>query len=239
MRGIHLGLVGAPVKHRDEIERLRLNDAKSDGALLRRGSDKGTVSISYDDNTIQATIPSTGFVSGTGSNEKAVYTTMLSDLPMTKLYGACYNESTENKDDFRWVSEVVSEAKDLLVWQNVLNPLEQEIIATRARFQQWKSSKGDSESRVKEIDDRLQEITAKEKELNKAAGAEAAKIGEKLATARSQYKTHADEYNRMSIEVERIKSKNAQQLRRIAAAESEIKVATRRLNEAMICWIPN
>ncbi|SVD61533.1 uncharacterized protein METZ01_LOCUS414387, partial [marine metagenome] len=26
MRGVHLGLVGAPNKHRDEIERLHLND---------------------------------------------------------------------------------------------------------------------------------------------------------------------------------------------------------------------
>ena len=61
MRGVHLGLVGGPETHRDEIERLRLNDTKSDAALLRRGSDKGSVSISYDDKSIEATIPKKKF----------------------------------------------------------------------------------------------------------------------------------------------------------------------------------
>jgi hypothetical protein len=232
MRGVHLGLVGGPEKHRDEIERLRLNDTKSDAALLRRGSDKGSVSISYDDKSIEATIPKTGYVSGTGSNEKAVYTTMLSSLPSTSLHEAVFNESTDNPNDFRWVSEVVSEAKDLLVWQNVLNPLEQEIIATRARFQQWKDSKGDSDSRKAEIDAALGLINAEEKKLTAAAGAEEAKIGEKLATARTQLQTHTAEYNRLATEVESMKAQNAQQLRRIAAAESDAKIAKRRLNEA-------
>jgi len=232
MRGVHLGLVGGPEKHRDEIERLRLNDTKSDAALLRRGSDKGSVSISYDDKSIEATIPKTGYVSGTGSNEKAVYTTMLSSLPSTSLHEAVFNESTDNPNDFRWVSEVVSEAKDLLVWQNVLNPLEQEIIATRARFQQWKDSKGDSDSRKAEIDAALGLINAEEKKLTAAAGAEEAKIGEKLATARTQLQTHTAEYNRLATEVESMKAQNAQQLRRIAASESDAKIAKRRLNEA-------
>lgn len=232
MRGVHLGLVGGPEKHRDEIERLRLNDTKSDAALLRRGSDKGSVSISYDDKSIEATIPKTGYVSGTGSNEKAVYTTMLSSLPSTSLHEAVFNESTDNPNDFRWVSEVVSEAKDLLVWQNVLNPLEQEIIATRARFQQWKDSKGDSDSRKAEIDAALGLINAEEKKLTAAAGAEEAKIGEKLATARTQYDSHTKEYNRLATELESMKAQNAQQLRRIAAAESDAKIAKRRLNEA-------
>ena len=232
MRGVHLGLVGGPEKHRDEIERLRLNDTKSDAALLRRGSDKGSVSISYDDKSIEATIPKTGYVSGTGSNEKAVYTTMLSSLPSTSLHEAVFNESTDNPNDFRWVSEVVSEAKDLLVWQNVLNPLEQEIIATRARFQQWKDSKGDSDSRKAEIDADLGLINAEEAKLNEAAGAEKAEIGKKLATARTQYDSHAKEYNRLATEVESMKAQNAQQLRRIAAAESDAKIAKRRLNEA-------
>ena len=232
MRGVHLGLVGGPDKHRAEIERLRLNDTKSDAALLRRGSDKGSVSISYDGKSIEATIPKTGYVSGTGSNEKAVYTTMLSSLPSTSLHQAVFNESTDNPNDFRWVSEVVSEAKDLLVWQNVLNPLEQEIIATRSRFQQWKDSKGDSESRKAEIDTALQQINDEEETLNKAAGAEEAKIGAKLATARNQLHTHTAEYNRLATDVESMKAQNAQQLRRIAAAEAESKIAKRRLNEA-------
>ncbi len=232
MRGVHLGLVGGPEKHRDEIERLRLNDTKSDAALLRRGSDKGSVSISYDDKSIEATIPKTGYVSGTGSNEKAVYTTMLSSLPSTSLHEAVFNESTDNPNDFRWVSEVVSEAKDLLVWQNVLNPLEQEIIATRARFQQWKDSKGDSDSRKAEINAALDLINAEETKLREAAGAGKAEIGKKLAKARTQLQTHTEDYNNLATEVESLKAQNAQQLRRIAAAESDAKIAKRRLNEA-------
>ena len=76
MRGVLLGLVGAPNEHRDEIERLHLNDTdpESHSPLLRRGSSEGLVVIEHDGGKIEARLPLSGRVSGKGSNEKAVYT---------------------------------------------------------------------------------------------------------------------------------------------------------------------
>ena len=232
MRGIHLGLVGGPDKHRDEIERLHLNDTKSDEALLLRGAAEGSSIIEFEGGRMEATIPRSGYVSGKGSNEKAVYTSMLSSLPATSLHTAVFNASTDNPNDFRWVSEVVSEAKDFLIWQNVLNPLEQEIISIRARFEQWKLVKGDSEARKEEINIALELVNKEERKLSATQGAKEARIGKALGTARTQYSRHAEEYNRLSTEVQRLKAQNEQQLRRISASDAQRYVAERRLNEA-------
>ncbi|SVA86332.1 uncharacterized protein METZ01_LOCUS139186, partial [marine metagenome] len=107
MRGVLLGLVGAPNVHRDEIEKLQLNATeqskpKPDSPLLRRGSSEGLVVIEHDGVKIEAKLPMNGRISGKGSNEKAVYTSMLSDLPKTSLYSAVFDG--ENGDDFEWVS---------------------------------------------------------------------------------------------------------------------------------------
>ena len=158
MRGVHLGLVGAPNEHRDEIERLHLNDTdpESHSPLLRRGSSEGLVVIEHDGVKIEAKLPISGRISGKGSNEKAVYTSMLSDLPKTNLYSAVFDE--DNGDDFEWVSTVVSEAKHYIVWQNVLRPINQELVTIRAKFEQWKSSKGDGDARKEEIGEKLDEL---------------------------------------------------------------------------------
>ena len=101
MRGVHLGLVGVPNKHRDEIERLHLNDTdpESRAPLLRRGSSEGSVVIQHDGGKIEAILPRSGRVRGKGSNEKAVYTSMLSSHPKTNLYGAVFDGVGGN--DFR------------------------------------------------------------------------------------------------------------------------------------------
>jgi len=232
MRGVLLGLVGAPNEHRDEIERLHLNDTdpESHSPLLRRGSSEGLVVIEHDGGKIEARLPLSGRVSGKGSNEKAVYTSMLSDLPKTNLYSAVFDG--DNGDDFEWVSTVVSEAKHYIVWQNVLRPIKQELVTVRAKFEQWKSSKGDGDARKEEIDERLEELDGEIDVLRKAQGAIDDKLRSNLKTAETQHRTHAADYNHLATEIQVLKAENESQLRRIAAANAQKKIAVRRLDEA-------
>ena len=235
MRGVLLGLVGAPNVHRDEIEKLQLNATeqskpKPDSPLLRRGSSEGLVVIEHDGVKIEAKLPMNGRISGKGSNEKAVYTSMLSDLPKTSLYSAVFDG--ENGDDFEWVSTVVSEAKHYIVWQNVLRPINQELVTIRAKFEQWKSSKGDGDARKEEIGEKLDELEEEIDVLRKAQGVMDDKKTSNLKTAETQHRTHAAEYNRLSTLVQGLKVENESQLRRIAAAKAQKKIAERRLDEA-------
>jgi len=235
MRGVLLGLVGAPNVHRDEIEKLQLNATeqskpKPDSPLLRRGSSEGLVVIEHDGVKIEAKLPMNGRISGKGSNEKAVYTSMLSDLPKTSLYSAVFDG--ENGDDFEWVSTVVSEAKHYIVWQNVLRPINQELVTIRAKFEQWKSSKGDGDARKEEIGEKLDELDEEIDVLRKAQGVMDDKKASNLKTAETQHRTHAAEYNRLSTLVQGLKVENESQLRRIAAAKAQKKIAVRRLDEA-------
>ena len=232
MRGVHLGLVGPPDEHRDEIERLHLNDTDptSGSPLLRRGSSEGLVTIEQDGVKIEAKLPISGRISGKGSNEKAVYTSMLSDLPKTNLYSAVFDE--DNGDDFEWVSTVVSEAKHYIVWQNVLRPINQELVTIRAKFEQWKSSKGDGDARKEEIGEKLDELDEEIDVLRKAQGVMDDKKASNLKTAETQHRTHAADYNKLSTLVQGLKAENASQLRRIDAANAQKKIAERRLDEA-------
>lgn len=232
MRGMHLGLVGSPDDHRDEIERLHLNDAdpESSSPLLRRGASKGSVSISYEGGAMEATIGSNGQISGKGSNEKAVYTSMLSDLPKTRLYSAVFNE--ENGDDFRWVSTEVSEAKELEHWQSVLRPLSQELASIRSKFESWKSSKEEAGSQIAEIDEQLKPLNEERDDLrsdDKQMGDQHAK---KLTAAENRLDSHTRAYNDLALQVKNIETENASHLRRIEAAEASKKNAKRQLDDA-------
>ncbi len=232
MRGIHLGLVGPPHKHLDEMERIHLNDAdpNSSDPILRRGATQGSVKISHEGGDIEATIDSRGNIKGKGSNEKSIYTSMVMDLPKTRLYGAVFDAA--NGDDFRWVSEVVSEAKDLLVWQSVLNPLDQELVSLREKFEHWKSSKGDATSQIEDIAGEIKGLREKLGVLRKEQGVMEDSHAKKLNTAEGQLASHTEEYNRLHIQVRRIETENQLHLDRISGAEGQLKIGQRKLDDA-------
>ena len=136
MRGIHLAIVGNPIKHANEIENLHLNDRTSDQALLMRGETEGNVMIEYDGQKMNATIPRNGMIKSSNSNEKGVYTTMLSALPPTRLHQAVMNPDSEEPDDFIWVMNELSQAGEYQKWHNVLNPLDNELSSIKQEFEE-------------------------------------------------------------------------------------------------------
>ena len=235
MRGIHLGIVGRADKHGDEIENLHLDDRSSGGqALLKRGSSEGSGSVEFDGKKMSATIPRSGMIKGINSNEKGVYTTMLSSLPQTKLYKAAWSElpGADDPDDFIWVMDDLSDAGDYQKWHDVLHSLDQEVSSVKQRFEDWKKSRSSSESKQDELLAKIAKIDERGKLRASESGKEIADLNEQLASHNRINDKNRDEYSRIATELQEVSSANDQQMRRVTAAQTQMKLAQSKLDEA-------
>ena len=232
MRGIHLGIVGRADKHEDEVENLHLDDRSSDQALLRRGSSEGSVSIEFDGKKMSATIPRSGMIKGINSNEKGVYTTMLSSLPPTKLHQAVMNPDADDPDDFIWVMNELSDAGEYQKWHDVLHSLDQEATSVRQRFEDWKKSRSSSESRQDEIQAKMDKIDEMGKARASESGMEIKDLTDQLESQTRIHSKNMQEYNRIATDLQEISSANDQQIRRVDAAQKLMKIAQSKLDEA-------
>ena len=232
MRGIHLGIVGRADKHDEEVESLHLDDRSSDQALLRRGSSEGSVTIEFDGKKMGATIPRSGMIKGVNSNEKGVYTTMLSSLPPTKLHQAVMNPEADDPDDFIWVMNELSDAGKYQKWHDVLHSLDQETTSVRQRFEDWKKSRSSSESKQDEIQAKMDEIDERGKARASKSGKEIADLNDQLESQTRIHSKNMKEYNRIATDLQEISSANEAQVRRVAAAQAQMKVAQSKLDEA-------
>ena len=232
MRGIHLGLVGSGNKYTDEIENLRLDDTKTDQALLRRGQSEGSVEIDLGNKKMETTISKNGMIKGKNSNEKSVFTTMLSALPPTKLHQNVMNPSVDDPDNFDWVLDDLSEAGYYLSWYKVLNSLDQETATLRIKFNKWKNDLQGSSAKRDEINSKLEKLI--EQQMNRAKGSavEAKELGSKLSTAEIKFATNMNNYNEFYGKLEDSKSENEAQIRRIDAANRDLRMNQNRLDEA-------
>ena len=244
MRGIHLGIVGRANKHSDEIESLHLDDRSSDQALLMRGSSEGSVSVEFDGKKMSATIPRNGMIKGVNSNEKGVYTTMLSSLPPTKLHQAVMNPVADNPDDFMWVMNELSDAGKFQKWHDVLHSLDQELSSVKIRFEDWKKSRSGSQSRQDDILAKMAEIDERGVARASKSGKEIADLEESLASQNRIVDKNRAEYGRIASDLQEVTSANEQQMRRIEGAEKQLRVAQSKLDEAedlldMVLIAPN
>ena len=164
MRGVHLGIVGRADKLGKEIENLHLDDRTSDQALLMRGASDGSVKVEFDGLSMSAVIPKNGMIKGTNSNEKGVYTTMLSSLPPTKLHQSVMNPDPDDPDNFIWVVDELSDAGKYQRWYEILHSVEQEVSSVRGKFKDWKEARSSSDSKYDEIMADILEIDNKGKE---------------------------------------------------------------------------
>lgn len=228
MRGVHLGIVGRADKLGNEIKNLQLDDRTSDQALLMRGASEGSVKIEFDGLSMSAVIPKNGMIKGTNSNEKGVYTTMLSSLPQTKLHQSVMGKS----DNFIWVVDELSDAGKYQKWYEILHSVGQEVSSVRGKFEDWKEARSSSDSKYDEIMAEMQEIDNRGKERAVKSGAETDKLGTKLRSAQNVLEKNMQEYQNLFSQLDEIKVANEQQDRKIKAAIRREKLAQSRLEEA-------
>jgi hypothetical protein len=235
MRGIHFGIVGNPPmeeKYSDEAQTLHLDDRTSDQALLKRGASEGSVTINTPSGTMSATIPSSGMIKGSNSVSKGLFTTMLSQLPPTRLYQAVNNSDPDDPNNFKWVVDDLSEAGQYQTWHNVLNALEQEANSIRSNFGNWKSSLAGADARRDEISKELSEIQGRITKRSASKGAEAAEVAKQIESALTVKTKNEAEFRRLDAELRQAKSANENQTRRKEAALTQRKQAKRRMDEA-------
>jgi len=235
MRGVHFGIVGRlPMekKYEEEAKTLRINDRTSDQALLRRGASEGSVSIKTPSTSHSATIPRNGLIKGTNSNSRALFTTMLSVLPPTRIYQAVFNSSTDAPNDFRWVVDELTEAGNYHTWHRVLDAVNQEAAGIRSKFQNWKKSLSGADERRSEIMKELSDISDRMKKRAGAKGADAEEERKNIAAATAKAIKDEAEFKRLDGEYRQTFSANEHQQRRIDASQLKIKTATRVRNDA-------
>ena len=232
MRGVHLGIVGRADKLGAEIENLHLDDRTSDQALLMRGASEGSVKVEFDGLSMSAVIPKNGMIKGTNSNEKGVYTSMLSSLPPTKLHQSVMNPDPDDPDNFIWVVDELSDAGKYQKWYEILHSIEQEVSSVREKFKDWKEARSSSDSKYDEIMAEISEIDNRGKERAIKSGAETDKLGKKLRSAQNVHEKNMQEYQNLFGQLDEIKAANEQQDRKIKAGIRREKVAQSRLDEA-------
>lgn len=232
MRGVHLGIVGRADKLGNEIENLHLDDRTSDQALLMRGASEGSVKVEFDGLSMSAVIPKNGMIKGTNSNEKGVYTTMLSSLPPTKLHQSVMNPDPDDPDNFIWVVDELSDAGKYQKWYEILHSIEQEVFSVRGKFKDWKEARSSSGTKYDEIMAEISEIDNRREERAKKSGAETDKLGTKLRSAQNVHSKNVQEFQNLSSQLDEINAANEQQDRKIKAAIRREKVAQSRLDEA-------
>jgi len=235
MRGVHLGIVGRlPMekKYEDEAETLHLDDRTSDQALLRRGASEGSVSIKTPSTSYSATIPSNGMIKGVNSNSRALFTTMLSALPPTRIHQAVFNPSSDAPNDFKWVVDDLSEAGNYHTWHRVLDAVNQEAIGIRSKFQNWKKSLAGADERRSEIMKELSDIGDKMTKRAGAKGADAEATAKKIAAAAAKATIDESEFRRLDGKYREVLSLNEHQEKRIKTIKVVQKTAERTLDKA-------
>ena len=235
IRGIHLGISGRPEKPElaEEAENLHLDDTTSDQALLLRGASEGSVRVSIPgEGEMSAVIPKTGMIRGTNTDEQCVLTTLLAQLPPTKLYRSVMNPDSENPDDFMWVVDELSQAGQYNNWFQVLHSLEQEASSERDRYRNWKSALQGSASEQEEILAQMAVIAKRQEERSKDLGAATKQLRDKLSSESKVYETNYKEFFRLRSELDDVKAANEQQERKRDASLRNLKIAQSKLDEA-------
>jgi len=235
IRGIHLGISGRPEKPElaEEAENLHLDDTTSDQALLLRGASEGSVRVSIpSEGEMSAVIPKTGMIRGTNTDEQCVLTTLLAQLPPTKLYRSVMNPDSENPDDFMWVVDELSQAGQYNNWFQVLHSLEQEASSERDRYRNWKSALQGSASEQEEILAQMAVIAKRQEERSKDLGAATKQLRDKLSSESKVYETNYKEFFRLRSELDDVKAANEQQERKRDASLRNLKKGQSMLDEA-------
>jgi len=158
LRGALLALVGTTYNSKGglqaEAESLRLHDTNEDG-LLRDVADSADASVKVGGREWRTQLGRSTGVKGSGE-PKALYTSLLARLPPTRLYNSIYSPSEDERNDFSWITEDLSDAGTYSLWLNVLDPLSNQIDSLKVRAEKWRDEQS-------EISDQLNVLEAEKK----------------------------------------------------------------------------
>lgn len=236
LRGIHAAIVGQTPheeKWTREVDNLRLHDRTSDQAILHRGAKEGKVTVSYNGTESSIAIPLTGRISSKNGMPKSLFTTMLSNLPSTKLHQAIMNsEPGPAGNDFAWVVDELSDAGAYQNWHDALESVNQEAASLRLKFDNWKSKGAANEEIRVKLEAMRDEISAKIQSRSKGAGAEEAKLGKELASYENTAIIARKDFEAKN-KIIRAQQAEADELKRVNEnATRQLRQAQRRLDDA-------
>ena len=236
LRGIHAAIVGqTPLEEKwtREIDTLRLHDRSSDQAILHRGAKEGKVSVSYNGTESSIAIPLTGRISSKNGMPKALFTTMLSNLPSTKLHQAIMNSEPGDKgNDFAWVVDELSDAGAYQNWHDALESVNQEAASLRLKFENWKNKGASNEEVRAKLESLRDEINIKMRARSKGAGAEEAKLDKELASLVNSANIARKDYDHKNSQI-RAQQADSDEMSRINdSSKRQLRQAERRLDES-------
>lgn len=235
MRGLHFGLVGkVPTEkvYLDEIETLHLNDKSSDQALLLRNSKEGKAIISFGDVHIKAVIPSSGKVSSSNGQPKALFTTMLSGLPPTRLQQAIWKPDPSNPNDFQWIVDDLSDAGKYQSWHESLERLNQETKSIQMKYKEWLNKRSNANDIRSKLMKERELIQGREINRNMKKGSVEADLAKRISSERNKLSIAEADNKELKEQQTALSSELGNRRRIILDAEREEKIAIRQLHEA-------
>ena len=233
IRGINLALSGSiPLEYKDEGDRLRKE-------IVMRGKENARVMIDINGGC-NVNISSNGNVRSNSTTPKALFTTVISDLPTTVLHRSIFDpESFQpnkgNHDNFQWLTDTLSEAGEYQKWHRLLHSINNDFVAQQKRFEQWTNSRASEAGIIGGIDAEIIQIRTKIEEKLASKGqkdADVAKLKEGEKNTRVKYERRLKDYNDSSTALEVLEANNEKLLASIKGAKNRIKISQRRMDEA-------
>ena len=184
LRGALLALVGTTYNSGDalktEAKSLRLHDTGEDG-LLRDVADSADASVKVGEREWRTKLGRSTGVKGSGE-PKALYTSLLARLPPTRLYNSIYSPNEEERNDFSWITDDLSDAGTYSLWFNLLDPLSNQMDSLKLRAEQWR----DKQSEISDQLNILEEQKNEKQDIDDSLGKEQDKdLGQKKADRKS------------------------------------------------------
>jgi DNA repair exonuclease SbcCD ATPase subunit len=185
LRGALLALVGTTYNSgnalKTEAESLRIHDTGEDG-LLRDIADSADASVKVGEREWRTKLGRSTGVKSSGGEPKALYTSLLARLPPTRLYNSIYSPSEEERNNFRWITDDLSDAGTYSLWLNVLDPLSNQMDSLKLRAEQWR----DKQSEISDQLDILEAQKNEKQDTDDSLGEEQdADLGQKKADRKS------------------------------------------------------
>ena len=228
--GINLAVTGNRGDYVAEFNRMHKSTLMEGQSLAKveLGIDGGTSVSLADSGLIRSNKP---------PMPKAIFTTLLSALPPSKLHRSIFDpdafeDNDGDENNFTWIVDELSEAGQFQTWSSVLHSFNEELKTARLELEEWKKGRVENSAKRKSIQEKIDEINKKGSARNAASSVELAGLNKKKDTVNAIFKQRTTALNESSIKVEEIMAKVGQDVRRKEAAEASLKIAKRRLDEA-------